>query len=91
MEHETDSDVLDRAEARCPGNPFVASCREHSERYGLLSEKQIAALERVHAYRPAPSRGPKRETQEMAYLRGLDVDECYEQFSGANGNLNGDY
>lgn len=40
-------DAIKCAEARDPGNPFVASCRRFYEANGYMSAKQFAALDRV--------------------------------------------
>ena len=46
-------DAIERAKAADPGNAFVASCERHLSAHGFLSEKQLAAINRV-----TPTRRP---------------------------------
>lgn len=39
--------ALKRADEADPGNEFVAGCTAYYERHGFLTEKQVAALDKV--------------------------------------------
>ena len=69
---------LSAAEKRDPGNPFVLSCRKFFTERGFLSDKQKSALRRV------------TKTYSQSQYGEIDRDECYADWSGFSGNLNGD-
>lgn len=40
-------EILDKAEAKDPGNPFVSSCYAFLRQRGFLSNNQIASLNKI--------------------------------------------
>ncbi len=62
--------ALKRAHEADPGNDFVAGCSGYYKRHGFLTEKQIAALDRVTPSHTSRYR-LNQETGEMSSVTSL--------------------
>lgn len=74
-------DILAAADKRDPGNTFVASCYRYLEKHGILSDKQMEALERVtrtksHIHISGGVNFDELEQlEDMAMINGCQVDQ----------------